>query len=309
VRVFVTGASGFVGRWWIPELLSAGHEPLAAPGSSSLDVTDESALATHIELVRPDAVIHLAGVSFGPDARRDPDRAVAVNVGGTEALIAAIVATGRLMPLLIAGSSEVYGRPDPSDLPLNEGAPTNPEQAYGRTKLAQERIAFAAAERYRLPVVVTRSFNHTGPGQRAEFVAPALARRVLEARTTGASAISVGNIDVRRDIGDVRDVVRAYRLLIEALAVGTIEPGTVLNVATGRAIAIRQVLATLCEIAGVTAEPVVDPTLVRADDPPEIRGDASRLRDATGWQPTIDLERTLRDLVESIESETIPASS
>ena len=231
----------------IPELISAGHEPLAAPASSSLDVTDKSALTAHIQQIEPDAVIHLAGVSFGPDARRDPDRAVAVNVGGTEALIAAIVATGRFMPLLIAGSSEVYGRPDPSNLPLAEDAPTNPEQAYGRSKLAQERTALAASERHRIPVVVTRSFNHTGPGQRPEFVAPALARRVLDARATAAPTIPVGNIDVRRDIGDVRDVAHAYRLLIEALADGKVGPSIVMNVArVGRSD--REVLAMLCRI-------------------------------------------------------------
>jgi GDP-4-dehydro-6-deoxy-D-mannose reductase len=303
VRVFVTGASGFVGRWLIAELQSAGHHPIAAPASSTLDVTDGHALATHLRTVQPEAIIHLAAVSFGPDARRDPDHAVAVNVGGTEALTTAMGSIDLSVPLLIAGSSDVYGRPDPSDLPLAEGAPTNPEQPYGRTKLAQERIAVAAGHRQGFPVVVARSFNHTGPGQRPEFVAPALARRVLSARAIGDKSIRVGNIDVRRDIGDVRDVVRAYRLLIESLADAAVEHGTIMNVATSRAVSIREVLALLSDAAGIDTEPVIDPMFVRADDPPEIRGDASRLNAATGWRPTIPLETTLRDLIESIEAE------
>ena len=302
MRILVTGATGFVGRWLLQELKESGHTAVGTPSSAVLDVTDEDALRGLFDHVRPDAVAHLAAVSYGPDARRDPDRAFAVNVGGTEALIASVVASPRLIPLLIAGSSEVYGRPRPEDLPLTEHSPTEPEQPYGRSKLAQERVALAAAERHGLAVVVTRSFNHTGPGQRADFVAPALARRVIAARDAGARVIPVGNVDVRRDFGDVRDVARAYRLLLEGLAAGVVGPATVVNVATGRLVAIREILAILCRLAGVEAEAVVDPALVRQDDPPEIVGDASRLRALTGWAPMIGLERTLTDLLASVEA-------
>jgi len=302
VRILVTGATGFVGRWLIRELEAAGHEAVAAPGSAVLDITDADTVASLLADTRPDAVAHLAGVSYGPDATRDWDRAFAVNVGGTGRLIAALAATGRPIPLLVAGSSEVYGRPRPEDLPLTEAAPTLTDQPYGRSKLAQERVAVAAADRHGMAIVVARSFNHTGPGQRAEFVAPALARRVLAARTAGTREIPVGNLDVRRDLGDVRDVARAYRLLLEGLADGALGSTRVVNVATGRAVAIRDVLSILCRLAGVEGQPVVDPALVRPDDPPEIVGDASRLRALTGWVPSIDLERTLADLLASIGS-------
>jgi GDP-4-dehydro-6-deoxy-D-mannose reductase len=302
VRVLVSGATGFVGRWLIRELTTAGHETIATPGSLLLDITDEAAVARFLAEARPDAVAHLAGMAYGPDAARDPEGAFAVNVGGTEVLLAVVASTGRPMPLLIAGSSEVYGRPRPGDLPLTEAAPTRTDQPYGRSKLAQERAALALASRHGLPIVVTRSFNHTGPGQRAEFVAPAFARRVLAARAAGAHEIRTGNIDIRRDLGDVRDVARAYRLLLEGLADGVLGKTTVVNVATGRSVSIRAVLSILCRLAGVKAEPVVDPALVRPDDPPEIVGDASRLRALTGWEPQIDLERTLADLLASIEA-------
>lgn len=304
MRVLVTGATGFVGRWLVRDLQASGHEAVGAPASAELDLLDQDAVAKLIERVRPEAVAHLAGISYGPDARRDPDRAFAVNVGGTEALIAAIAAASPGAVLLVAGSSEVYGRPRPEDLPLTEDAPTEPTQPYGLSKLAQERAALEAGERRGLSVVVARSFNHTGPGQRAEFVAPALARRVIVARDVGARAIPVGNVDVRRDLGDVRDVVHAYRLLLEGLAAGSVGPGSVVNVATGRAVAIREVLAILSRLAGVDAEPLIDPALVRADDPPEIVGDATRLRVLTGWAPKIGLERTLADLLGSIEVTT-----
>jgi GDP-4-dehydro-6-deoxy-D-mannose reductase len=302
VRVVVSGATGFVGQWLIRELNAAGHQGISTPPSSVLDITDEAAVTRFLAEARPDAVAHLAGMAYGPDAARDPASAVRVNVGGTEVLLAVVASMGRPIPVLVAGSSEVYGRPRPEDLPLTEAAPTRTDQPYGRSKLAQERAALALADRHDLPIVVTRSFNHTGPGQRAEFVAPAFARRVLAARAAGAREIRTGNIDVRRDLGDVRDLARAYRLLLEGLADGAVGKTRVVNVATGRSVSIRAVLSILCRLAGVQAEPVVDPALVRPDDPAEIIGDAARLRALTGWAPEIDLEQTLADLLASIEA-------
>jgi GDP-4-dehydro-6-deoxy-D-mannose reductase len=302
VRVVVTGATGFVGQWLIRELGAAGHETIATPRSSLLDVTDQEAVAGFLAEAQPDAVAHLAGMAYGPDAARDPGSANRVNVGGTEVLLAVVASSGRPIPVLVAGSSEVYGRPRPEDLPLTEAAPIRTDQPYGRSKLAQERAALALAGHYDLPIVVTRSFSHTGPGQRPEFVAPAFARRVLAARQAGAREIRTGNIDVRRDLGDVRDVARAYRLLLEGLAEGRLGTTRVVNVATGRSVSIRNVLSILCRLAGVQAVPVVDPTLARPDDPADIIGDASRLRALTGWQPEIELEQTLADLLASVEA-------
>jgi nucleoside-diphosphate-sugar epimerase len=124
---------------------------------------------------------------------------------------------------------------------------------------------------------------------------------VLEARRSGRREVAVGNLDVSRDIADVRDVVRAYRLLIEGLARGSIVSGTVVNVATGKGVTIRWVFETICRIVGVTARPEVDPSLLRPDDPPVMVGDPARLTRLTGWTATIPLERTLRDLVTSFD--------
>lgn len=302
MRVLVTGATGFVGRWLIRELEAAGHEAIGAPSSSVLDLTDVPAAVRLVDETQPDAIAHLAGVAYAPDARADPDRAMRINAGGTQAIVEAIRASRSPIRLLVTGSSEVYGRPDVEDLPLSESAPLRTDQPYGLSKLAQEAVGVEAATRYGIPVIVTRAFNHTGPGQRPDFVAPALARRVLQARLTGAHEIRVGNVDVRRDLGDVRDVVRAYRMLLEMPLTEPAGSATVLNVAAGRAVSIRAVLETLCRLAGVEAEAVVDPSLVRPDDPLEIVGDASALRALTGWKPEIALEQTLSDLLVSIEA-------
>jgi GDP-4-dehydro-6-deoxy-D-mannose reductase len=301
MKVLVTGATGFVGRWLIRELAAHGHQPIEAPGRSSFDVTNPVSVARLVREAAPGAVVHLAGVSHAVDAARDPAHAVAVNEGGTRSLLSALAMVGS-PPVLISGSSEVYGQPDPSDLPLREDAPTRPVQPYGQSKLAQERAAIEVGAALDIPVVVTRSFNHTGPGQRPEFVVPALAGRLLEAKRSGAREVAVGNLDVRRDFGDVRDTARAYRLLLEGLAAGAVRPGTIVNVATGRAVSIRGVLERLMDLIGVDVTPRPDPVLVRANDPPLIVGDPGRLRALTGWTPEIPLEVTLADLVASLES-------
>lgn len=294
----MTGATGFVGRWLLRDLEAAGHEAIPAPRSSSLDITHPASVANLVLEAEPDAIAHLAGMSYGPDARRDPDRAMAVNEGGTQAVLAAATAATRPIAVLVVSSAEVYGNPAADDLPLTEAAPLRAEQPYGRSKVAAEAAAFTSAARG-LPVVVVRPFNHAGPGQRLEFVVPALAQRILVARNAGSRVIGAGNVDVRRDFTDVRDVVRAYRLSLESFR--SRSPSTlpiVYNIASGRAVSIREVAASLAASAGIEIEIEIDPILVRTSDPPEIRGDASLIARELGWRPEIALETTLRDVFE-----------
>jgi GDP-4-dehydro-6-deoxy-D-mannose reductase len=293
MRVAVTGARGFVGRWLTRELESRGHTVVAGdrPG---LDVQDSSSTRAFLERAAPDAVAHLAAVSFAPDARAEPERAFETNVGGTMHLLEAVRLVDPSPAILVTGSSEVYGSPASEDLPLRESAPLRPRTPYGLSKAAQEAVAIAYARRYGLRAVVTRSFNHSGPGQRPVFVVPAVAARVLALRNGADSKIAVGNTEVRRDFTDVRDVVAAYVLLLEAAVDGRIEPGgQVLNVASGRSVAIRELIEELCRLAGVEPRLETDPALVRADDPPEIVGDAGELRRLTGWAPQHDVREML----------------
>jgi GDP-4-dehydro-6-deoxy-D-mannose reductase len=146
------------------------------------------------------------------------------------------------------------------------------------------------------PVAVVRAFNHTGPRQRDDFVVPALAKRILAVKEHRIDVVPVGNIDVLRDIGDVRDVVRAYRLLIESAATGSLPPITIVNVATGRSISIRSIIDQLSEIAEIEPTLAVDQSLVRAHDAEEIRGDASLIRQTVGWRAEIPLHTTLSDV-------------
>jgi nucleoside-diphosphate-sugar epimerase len=303
VRVFVTGAIGFVGQWLEKELSRQGHKVVGTPGPDVLDIADLSGLVSWLDNPGgpPDAVVHLAGMAFAPDGANDPAEAFRVNVGGTVALFEALREIGIQVPVLVSGSSDVYGTPRPEDLPLREDAPFAPDSSYALSKVAQEGVAAEAAARHGFPVVVTRSFNHTGPGQRPVFVVPAMAQRVMAVKRGQSMTIPAGNIDVRRDLTDVRDVVVAYRLLIEASVRGLLEDRfTVVNVASGEVVTVRSVIERLSALAGVVPDIETDPALVRADDPVEIRGDAALIRRIVGWQPVIPFDQTLRDVLATL---------
>jgi GDP-4-dehydro-6-deoxy-D-mannose reductase len=304
VRVLLTGGRGFVGGWLARELTGAGHQ-VSAPSREQLDVTDRVAVQRAFHDLRPEGVVHLAAVALAADARRDPGNALAIAAGGTQNLLEMVRASDVAPATLVVSSSEVYGHPRPEDLPLREDAPLGARSPYALTKLAQESVALAAAGRWGLPVVVVRAFNHTGPGQRPGFVVPDLAARVRQAARGEAPEVRAGNLGTRRDFTDVRDVVVAYRLLLEAAANGRVAAGgAVFNVASGRSVAISSLLEQLGQLAGIRPRVVVDPELVRPDEAPEIRGDTTALRELTGWQPEHSLAETLADVWAANEDRT-----
>ena len=298
MRALVTGADGFVGRWLIAHLEASGDHVWQAVGSGleeterrrRLELLDRNSVEDVVAWARPDAIYHLAAVAFGPDASADVGTAVDVTVRGTAFLLEAATKQGREPTVLVPSSSEAYGRV--STRPVREDDPLAPVNAYGATKAAQEMLALAYHRAGRLPVAVARAFNHIGPGQRPSFVVAAFASQLAEiARGAGAGAVRVGNLDAARDFTDVRDVVRAYRLLVTTGATG--EPH---NVATGRAVQIRTILDRLIGVSGLDVEVIVDPERVRAVDVPVVRGSAARLRRRTGWRPEIGLRATLLDI-------------
>jgi GDP-4-dehydro-6-deoxy-D-mannose reductase len=294
MRVLVTGSHGFVGRWLSKELESAGHEVNEAP---HLNVTNRVAVRECILAFRPDAIAHLAAVAFAPDAAYDPQTSYAVAVGGTINVMEAARTLTRTPVVLLTGSSEVYGVPSASDLPLTEESPLAPRTPYALSKAAQESVALAYAARFPMRIVVTRSFTHIGPGQRSVFVVPALAERIKAMALGLAQDIRVGNVDIRRDISDVRDVVLAYRLLLEAAVAGDVPAGSqIVNVCSGSAVSIRWIVDELCRLAGVEPRLRVDEELVRPGEPREVRGDATRIKRLVGWSASTPLAQSLLDI-------------
>jgi GDP-4-dehydro-6-deoxy-D-mannose reductase len=296
VRALVTGGRGFVGRWLLEHLEGEGDEVRVIDAET--DVTDEQAVEEAIMSSRPDAVYHLAARTHVGESWREPLDVLRVNVLGTAAVLAAARRAAFDATVLVVSSSEVYGSLSPGELPVAETAPLRPVTPYAASKAAAEQVALQAWRGYGQRIVVARPFNHVGPGQSTSFAVPALARRVLEARRDGRRELVVGTVTTRRDFTDVRDVVRAYRLLVERAA-----PGSVYNVCSGRDVAIADVAHLVMGLAGVELRLVTDPDLVRPVDSSVVRGDPSLLYEATGWSPRLSLDTTLRDVLRHLEAE------
>lgn len=311
----VTGADGFVGQHLVAELLRRGEDVIGAVlkvppqlttlGASeagrvrwrAMNLEDVGTIRELIRGARTDRVFHLAGLSSPAASFDDPVAPFRVNATGTLLLLEELaeirLGSGRAPVILISGSSHVYGAAAARHRPLTEACPLEPLNPYAVSKAAQELLGLQYHRSRGLPVIVTRSFNHTGPGQSATFVAPQLAEQVTAIRRTGGSgAVKVGAPEVRRDFTDVRDVVRAYIALTEKG-----EVGTVYNVCSGRSYAVGELLAILAELADVDVSVESDPTKRRPIDVSEMVGSYARLADDTGWAPEIDIRDSLADLL------------
>jgi GDP-4-dehydro-6-deoxy-D-mannose reductase len=258
-----------------------------------VDVTDPPALLAAVTEAGPDAIYHLAALTHVGQSWDEPLRVLEVNVIGTGALLAAARQCGTDPKVLVTSSAEVYGAvTDPSRLPLTEASPTAPLTPYAASKLAAEALVAQASLGHGQHVITVRPFNHIGPGQTPNFAVAALAKRIVEANKRGAATIAVGNLSARRDFTDVRDVVRAYRLLIESGA-----SGSVYNVCSGKDVAIGEIADGLLALAGTSLAFEADPSLVRPVEVPVLRGDPGHLMADTGWKPEIPLEQTLADVL------------
>lgn len=305
MRALVVGADGFVGRHLVDHLRAEGDEVMQAVGPHAaaegdrhpVDVRDRDTVEDLIAGAQPDALYHLAAVAYGPDAAQDLPAAIAITIGGTANVLGAVSRVSPTTVVLVTGSSEVYGAPE-ADL-ITESTGLRPVNLYGATKVGQEALGLAYGRAHELSVVVTRSFNHIGPGQRDSFAVASFARQLLAMEAgTHERRLQVGNLDSVRDFTDVRDVVRAYRLLVAGAHAG--EP---INVASGEGRTMRAIVDRLIEISGMDVSIEVDPARVRARDPRRIVGDASRLRALTGWAPAIPIDRTLLDIWHSLHPE------
>lgn len=305
MRILVTGAAGFVGAYLMRALTRARHEVVAADaapprdrGSHAgdrpfidwhpLDVVDAGAVSRVMERCRPDALAHLAAMASVPQSQAQPDMAYRVNVMGTLNLLRS---ARRHVPdarILVVSTAQVYGNRH-REAPLREDAALEPGNAYSESKAWADYLALLYADRLGQRIITVRPHNHTGAGQSPAYAVPAFARQVAEvARGRACLPLNVGNLDSRRDISDVRDVVEAYRRLLEKG-----RPARAYNVASGHHVRMRDVLEQFCRFAGLEAVVRVDPDRWRpTDESPPL--DTTAIRADTGWMPRIPLTQTLR---------------
>ena len=299
-RVLVTGATGFAGSHLVDSLIGDGHEVFAwhrpngtpprdpRPTWSGIDLLDAASVRRALEDVRPAAIYHCAGAAHVGRSWESTELTFAINVRGTHHLIEAVRHARLETRLMIPGSATVYA---PSAEPLSEDDPVRPASPYALSKLAQELAGTQNPSR--IKVGIARAFNHIGPRQDPWFVASGFARRIADIEVGRWPAeMSVGNLDARRDLTDVRDTVQAYRLIVERGV-----PGRVYNVCSGRAVAIRDLLDQLLARARVAIRIQPDPARYRPNDQPVIVGSPARIRDELGWIPSIPFDQTLDDLL------------
>jgi GDP-4-dehydro-6-deoxy-D-mannose reductase len=278
VRALITGAGGFAGRHLTAHCEAAGDDVTGVSRARGVDLRDADAIRAAVAAARPEAVFHLAARAHVGESWSDPSGFLSDNVALTQNLLEAVRSEAPDAVVVAVSSGEVYG--PPATLPVTEEAPLRPQNPYAVSKASADLLAGFYADAHGLRVIRTRPFNHAGPGQEPNYAIASFARQAAAGRR-----IVTGNPDSRRDYTDVRDVVRAYRLLAERG-----EPG-VYNVCSGRTASARE----LVELLG--GEQEVDPALVRAHEVMEVRGSYERLRAATGWEPEIPLEQTLADTV------------
>ncbi len=311
-RVVVTGATGFVGGHLIEFLLKSTKVQIYAAKRRrsdkspienkfngrvhwvEMDVTDAHNVLSTIRSIRPTHIFHLAAQSFVPTSWQSPSETLMINAIGTVNVLEAVKNLDLDTKIQIAGSSEEYGLVRPDELPITEQNPLRPLSPYGVSKVSADLSGRQYHWSFGLHVVITRAFNHTGPGRGEVFVESNFSKQ-LAAIEQGIQkpVIRVGNLDASRDFSDVRDIVRAYWLALERGI-----PGEVYNICSGKALRIRELLETLLDLSTVKNIPVKpDPERMRPSDVLVLLGDSSKFRRETGWKPEISLERTWQDLL------------
>ncbi len=311
MKILVTGAKGFVGQHLMrvlaacfpkAQLIGSG----TASGDVRADLTDPVSVDAMIANVRPDACVHLAGMAAVGDARANAALAWRVNLGGTLALVEAIIRHVPACRLVFASTADLYGASFRSGAALDETALPAPLNTYAATKVAAD-LALGAMAAQGLHVIRVRPFNHTGPGQSANFATPSFARQIMRIKAgLQPPVLTVGDLSPMRDFLDVRDVCSAYAACLRPdLAVAD---GTIFNIASGHPRRIGDVLAALLAQADVSATIQVGAGLLRKSDIPMAAGDSRLAHKLLGWQPRIAWERTLADVIEDwrgrVEGET-----
>ncbi len=298
MKTLITGGGGFVGRHLAALLESAGHEvqaldlrsPHGMAAHHECDVRDFDRVVALVRSIAPEWVVHLAAWSSVGTSFHNPTGAFSINAQGTINILEAVRGLGLKAKVLVVSSGEVYGAAE-EEGPVGEEAPIAPVSPYALGKACGELSALYYGNQGGVELIIARAFNHTGPGQTEIFALPGFAKQVAEAeRGLREPVIYVGNLDVVRDFTDVRDVVRAYLLLLEKGA-----PGSIYNVCSGRGRRLRDLAELLVTLSTAKVRIEVEEGRWREAEIPYLVGDNGRIARDVGWRPSIPVEQTIED--------------
>jgi GDP-4-dehydro-6-deoxy-D-mannose reductase len=305
----ITGINGFIGSHLADYLLKKGYKVFGTIRKTSniekiehvkdkiklseVDFNDADSVYKVIKDVKPDEIYHLASYSNVKKSWMEPKEAIVSNTIGTVNLFEAVRKLNIRPSIQIAGSSEEYGLSLKSGLPVTETIPLKPLSPYAVSKVIQDTLSFQYSKSYGIKSIITRGFNHTGPRRDDSYVVSNFSKQIaMIEKNLQNPVISVGNLEVKRDFSDVRDVVRAYNLLLQK---GT--SGESYNICSGRVYSIKEVLDMLLSLSDVKIKINHDPKKLRQNDTLIMKGSYEKLHKQTGWKPEIPFEKTLKDLM------------
>lgn len=306
VQILITGAGGFVGRHLAQHIaenqrnadihgtIYSSHETLSVGTAHQIDLKDQNSVDALIQVIQPDVIYHLAGQASVRRSFDFPWETLENNVRSQFNILQACLTMKHAPRVLIISSAEIYGQVAEHELPITEDSPFRPSNPYSVSKVTQDVMGMQYFRSHALPVICARPFNHIGPGQAETFAAADFAMQIARIEASIQDPIiRVGNLRAQRDFTDVRDIVRAYCLLIERG-----DAGTAYNIASSRVKSIQELLDTLLSFSRVSIAVQQDPDKFRPVDIPVIQGQCERLHSQTGWQPSYSFEDTLHDLLE-----------
>jgi len=304
MRVLITGITGFVGHYLSELFIKDGHEVFGTTFSSKdliseklkifkCDIRDAAKVKEILSDIKPQQIYHLSAISSPLNSIKNPRTTLDINFYGTMNLIEALRETGLDSHILFVGSVDEYGAVSEKYIPIKEDCPLNPLSPYAASKTSADMLCYSYVKTYGMNIVRVRPFNHTGPGQRAEFVCSGFAKQIVEIEAKiREPVIYTGNLNVERDFSDVRDIVSAYYLALEKGV-----SGDVYNICSERTYSIRWILHTLLEFTKLSVEIKEDSSKLRSVDLTFLKGNCSKFRAITGWKSTISFEKTLNDIL------------
>lgn len=311
-RYLVTGIGGFVGRYFW-ELLRRKENDLHVMGIDRAEsipwqddsfeyramdlLNDQESILETVAYFQPDYILHLAAVSSVSQSWKNPAACMAGNTGIYANLLEAVRKVCPAVRILSVGSSEVYGNQPKEAMPLKETVLLKPNSPYGVSRVAQENLSRLYRESYDLQIMMTRSFNHIGPGQKEQFAIPSFVLQLVRIARSGKSGtITTGNVELVRDFSDVRDIVDAYWRILKYGSIGS-----VYNVCSGTGVRLKDIIEKIAEILNITVVTETDTARIRPQDSQYIIGDNSLIRKSLGWKPEFTLTQTLGDIVSDME--------